>query len=74
MDIGRVNLSLDHVQYRDVAALLSGDCRDHAVLGLKQPPHDVEHCRLAYRLRLLYLVTCEWGVGGHKEVAAGSRY
>lgn len=68
-----VDFALDDVQDRDVAALLAGDGRHHAVLGLEQPPHDVENGRLAHGLGLLDLISGEGGICRHEEMAPWCR-
>lgn len=76
MHVRRVHLALDDVEDRNVAALAAGLAaragrrRHHAVLGLKQAAHDVEHGGLAHRLSLLDLVAGKGGVGSHEEVGA----
>lgn len=70
--VGRVDLALDDVQDRDVTALLPRHRGHHAVLGLQQPPHDIQHRRLADRLRLLDLVASKGCVRRHEEVAPRS--
>lgn len=71
--VGRVDLTLYHVQDGNVAALLGRHRRHHAVFGLEQPAHHVQHRRLAHRLGLLHLVPGEWCVRRHEEVAARRR-
>ena len=66
-----IGFALDDVEDGDVAGFLAGRGGDHAVLGLQQPPHDVEHGGLAHCLGLLDVVAGEGRVGGHEEVAAG---
>lgn len=72
MDVCGVNFALDHVQDGNVAALLAGNSRDHAILGLEESAHDVEHCSLSHSLGLFDLIACEGGVGCHEEVASRS--
>ena len=72
--IRRVDLTLYDIEDGNIAALLARYGRHHAVLWLQQPPHDVQHRRLAHRLGLLDLVAREGCVGRHEEVAAGSGY
>ena len=50
--IGRVHVTLDDVEDRDIARGFTGCRGDHAVLGLEETPHDVEDCCLAYGLGL----------------------
>lgn len=73
MHIGRVHVALDDVQDGDVAALLAGYSRHHAILGLQQSSHHVENRRLAHRLGLFHLVASERRVRRHQEVASRSR-
>lgn len=66
----RVNLTLDDVENGDVAAFLARLRRHHAVLGLQQTAHHVQHRRLAHSLGLLDLVSGEGRVSRHEEVAS----
>jgi len=69
--IGRVDFTLDDVEYGYVAALLAGHGRHHAVLRLQQPPHDVQDCRFPHCLCLFDLIAGEGRIRRHEEVAAG---
>ena len=70
----RIGLALDDVEDGDVAAALARVRRDHAVLGLQQAAHDVEHSCLAHRLGRLCVVAREGRVRRHEEVAARDGY
>lgn len=70
MNILGVNLALDDVEDRDIAALLAWVCRDHAVLGLEKAAHDVQDGGFPHGLGLLDVVASERSVGGHEEVTA----
>lgn len=74
MHIRRIHLALNHIQNGNVTALLARYRRHHAVLWLQQSPHHVQHRRLTDCLSLLNLVTGEWRVGRHEEVASRCRY
>jgi len=70
VNVGWVYLSLDDIENGDVTALLSGDCRDHAVFRLEQASHDVEDCCLADCLGLFNLVTSEGCIRCHQKVTS----
>lgn len=70
MNVCRVGLALDDVENADVAAGFAGVDRDHAVLGLQQPTHYVQHRCLAHCLGLVDVVACEGCVRCEEEVAA----
>ena len=48
----RVDVALNDVQDGDVAGRLARAGRNHAVLGLQQAAHHVEHCRTSDGLGL----------------------
>ena len=73
MHVRGVDLALDDVENGDVAALLAGNGRHHAVLRLEQPSHHVEDGCLPHRLGLFDLVPREGRVRRHEEVASGCR-
>jgi hypothetical protein len=72
-DLRGIYLSLNDVEYGNVAVLnllvLSG--RHHHVLWLQQPPHHVEHGRLAHRG--VVRVGRERRVARHEKVEVGRR-
>ena len=55
MDVRWVNVTLDDVQDGDVAGRLARAGRNHAVLGLQQSAHHVEHCRTSDGLGLYWM-------------------
>ncbi len=61
---------MNDVQDADIAALLAGCGRYHAVLRLQQSSHDVQYRSLTHCFGLLDVVTSEWRVRSHEEVAA----
>lgn len=65
-----IGFSLYDVQDTDVATRFTWRRRDHAILGLQEPSHNIEDCCFTHGLRLLDVVTREGRVGGHEEVAA----
>jgi hypothetical protein len=72
--ISRVHLALNDVQNRDVACGLAGRGRDHAIIWLKQPAHDIQNSRPPNRFGLVDLITRERCIRCHEEVAAWCGY
>ena len=68
--IGGVSFAHDDVQDGNVAAVLAGIGADHAVLGLQESPHDLQHGCPPHRLGGLDVLACEGCVAGLQEVAA----
>lgn len=66
--IGRISLSLDDVEDRDIATLLRGRSRDHPIFGLQETTHHIQHGRLSHRFRLIDPVTRKGCVRSLKEV------
>ena len=63
----RVHLTLDNIEYVHILPVLLGRSAHHQVGGVEEAAHHVQNCCFfdVGGLRL----DCEWGVGGHKEVA-----
>mmetsp|Transcript_6258 Transcript_6258/g.10149 ORF Transcript_6258/g.10149 Transcript_6258/m.10149 type:complete len:200 (+) Transcript_6258:537-1136(+) len=71
MHLRGVDAALDDVEDGDVAPAAGGG-GDHDVLGLRQPPHHVQHRGLAHRAGLS-IAEHERSVAGHEEVASRGR-
>jgi hypothetical protein len=74
MDIGWINITLNDVQYRNVAALLPRNGGNHAILRLEKSSHYIQDSGLANSLGLFNVIARKWCVRCHQEMASRRWY
>ncbi len=74
MDIGWINIALNDVQYRNVAALLPRNSGNHAILRLEKSSHYIQNSGLANSFGLLNIIARKWCVRCHQEMAPRGWY
>src|SRR3954465_10315342 len=68
-----IGFALDDVEDGDVAALLAWICRNHPILRLQQPSHNIQDSSFSNSLCLFDVVASERRIGGQQEMAAWCR-